>query len=68
MRKKFSYEKMEDQKELATFGFWKEETYCDLLSCQEGNMTEDEFKSKYLTPNDFKILKRRLPPWKFGQL
>jgi len=49
MGKKFPYEIMEDQKELATFGFWKEETYCDLLACQKGNMTEDDFKSKYLT-------------------
>jgi class 3 adenylate cyclase len=49
MGKKFPYEIMEDQKELAAFGFWKEETYCDLLACQKGNMTEDEFKSKYLT-------------------
>lgn len=49
MGEKFPYELMEDQKELATFGFWKEETYCDLLACQKGNMTEDEFKSKYHT-------------------
>ena len=40
---------LRDQKELETFGFWKEETYCDLLACQKGNMTEDEFKSKYHT-------------------
>ena len=40
---------MEDQKRLAAFGFWKEETYCDLLACQKEKMTEDEFKSKYLT-------------------
>jgi class 3 adenylate cyclase len=49
MGKKYPYEIMEDQKELATFGFWKEETYCDLLACQKGNITEEEFKSKYLT-------------------
>jgi len=49
MGEKYIYELMEDQKELARFGFWSEETYSDLLACQKGNMTEDEFRSKYLT-------------------
>ena len=49
MGEKYTYELMEDQKELARFGFWSEETYSDLLACQKGNMTENEFKSRYHT-------------------
>ena len=49
MGEKYLYELLEDQKELARFGFWNEETCKDLLACQKGNMTEDEFKAKYLT-------------------
>jgi class 3 adenylate cyclase len=49
MGKKFPYELMENPQDLADFGFWKEEIYCDLIACKKGEMTEDEFKSKYLT-------------------
>ena len=49
MGEKYAYELLEDQKELARFGFFSEETYSDLLACQKGNMTEDEFNTKYLT-------------------
>jgi class 3 adenylate cyclase len=49
MREKYAYELMEDPKELTKFGFWSEEIYKDLLACQKGNMTEDEFNFKYLT-------------------
>jgi class 3 adenylate cyclase len=49
MGKKFPYELMENQKELVKLGFWKEEIYCDLIACQKGEMTGDEFKSKYHT-------------------
>jgi class 3 adenylate cyclase len=47
MREKYRYELMEDPKELARFEFCSEETYRDLLACQKGDMTEDEFISKY---------------------
>jgi class 3 adenylate cyclase len=49
MVEEYKYELMVYPKELARFGFWSEEIYRDLLACQKGNMTEDEFKSKYLT-------------------
>ncbi len=49
MGEKYTYELMEDPKELAEFDFCSEETYRDLLACQKGRITEDEFKSKYLT-------------------
>jgi len=49
MGEKYTYELMEDPKELAKFDFWSQEIYRDLLACQKESMTEDEFKSKYLT-------------------
>ncbi|MBW1710502.1 MAG: hypothetical protein JRG97_12575 [Deltaproteobacteria bacterium] len=49
MAVKYTYELMDDPKELAAFNFCHEETYRDLLACQQGNMSREEFKSKYLT-------------------
>lgn len=47
---------MEDPKELAKFQFCSEETYRDLLACQNGHMKEDDFKSKYCTKAAFLCL------------
>jgi len=49
MGEEYTYELMEDPTELAKFDFCSEEIYRDLLACQKGNITEHEFKSKYLT-------------------
>ena len=49
MARKFPYELMEDQKELAKLGLWKQEFYCDLIACQKGEMSKAEFRSKYHT-------------------
>jgi len=46
---RYTYELMDDPKELARFGFWSEEIYRDLLACQRDHITEDQFNSKYLT-------------------
>lgn len=49
MGERYTYELMDDPKELARFGFWSEEIYRDLLACRKGHITEDKFNSKYLT-------------------
>ncbi len=46
---KYPYELMEDLRELAWFNFCAGTVYTDLLSCQKGEMTETEFRSRYLT-------------------
>lgn len=49
MRERYTYELMEDPKELEKFECFSEETYRDLLACQKGDIKEDEFRSKYRT-------------------
>ena len=46
---KYPYELMEDPRDLARFHFCSEQVYEDLIATQKGDMTEAEFKSKYLT-------------------
>jgi class 3 adenylate cyclase len=48
MGEKYVYKLMENPKELASFGFWSEEIYSDLLDCQKGIIRKDSFNSKYL--------------------
>jgi adenylate cyclase len=47
MGKKYPFEIEEDPKELAALSFWTEDVYRDLISCQKGSMTENEFSQKY---------------------
>jgi adenylate cyclase len=37
----------ENPRNLAELGFWNKNVYKDLLACQKGHMTEDEFTKKY---------------------
>jgi len=47
MKMEYPFKIEEDPKKLAQLSFWTEEVYKDLLSCQKGNITGEEFRSKY---------------------
>ncbi|MBN1696391.1 MAG: adenylate/guanylate cyclase domain-containing protein [Spirochaetales bacterium] len=47
MGKKFPFTLEENPDELAGLSFWNADVYRDLLACQRGTMTEDEFDVKY---------------------
>jgi len=47
MKKKFDCSQMEDPERLARLGFFSEQNYRDLLSYQQGRLTEEDFKSRY---------------------
>jgi len=46
---KYFFELMDDPQDLARFHFCSEQVYRDLIAAQKGEMSEKEFKSKYLT-------------------
>ena len=52
----FPYSLLEDPEELATYGGWSEEVYRDFLALQRGEMTQDDFDTRYATRKAVLIL------------
>ncbi len=52
----YPYELRDDPNYLAEFGEWGEEVYRDFRACQSGQMTEAEFRNKYLARRAILVL------------
>lgn len=44
---KYPFDMEENPRKLAELSFWTEDVYRDLMACQGGKMTEEDFASKY---------------------
>lgn len=48
MNQKLPFDIIEDPKLLSKLTSFSEKVYSDLLACQKGNMTEKQFRAKYM--------------------